>query len=411
MKPQVILIEDDDALRMSLAQTLDIEGITVIQADGLAQAKRAIRANFAGVILSDIRMPHYDGFDVLAHVKDTDPDLPVVLLTGEADVPMALRAMKEGAYDFLEKPCATETLLKVLYRAISHRSLITQTRSLEQKIRHSDAASVHFPGKTPASRNLRSNLRRVAPLPVHVHLYGPRGVGKKLAAYTIHNLSQDRDVNLAINLQDAQADEIATLNVPDAPCDLSLKNVELASPAQQADLLALIHAHPNLRVILSSIHSMDYLMKRGFSEDLFSALNLVEINVPTLKRRRDDLPVLFEGFARHTARALNTDMPQVPQSVYANVMAKEWNGNLPELRNYARTIVLGLSVRKHTPQELTLAQQMDAFEKLVLSETLKRNKGKAVDTAKSLGLPRKTFYDRLARYDLRPKDFKQTDPQ
>ena len=105
MIKQVILIEDDDAMRLSLTQTLDLEEITVIAANSLMQAKRNIRANFPGIIISDIRMPRNDGFDVLAYVKSVDNELPTIMLTGEADVPMALQAIKSGAYDFLEKPC------------------------------------------------------------------------------------------------------------------------------------------------------------------------------------------------------------------------------------------------------------------------------------------------------------------
>ena len=117
---------------------------------------------------------------------------------------------------------------------------------------------------------------------------------------------------------------------------------------------------------------------------------------------------MFESLVRQTTRALNVDMPQIPQSVYAQVMAKDWIGNIPALRNFATTMAVGLNVRKHQPDDFTLAAQMDTFERLVLSETLKRNNGKAGDAANALGLPRKTFYDRLARYDLRPKDFKSS---
>jgi len=401
MKKQVLLIEDDDALRRSLAQILDLEGITVIQANGFTQARHTIRANFAGVILSDIRMPQKDGFDVLSYVQSVDTELPVVMLTGEADVPMALRAMKEGAYDFLEKPCASTTLLDVLTRALHHRALVTHTRQIEQQINRNDTAAMNFPGPSQVTKDLRSNLRHIAPQPLHVHLFGEAGSGKKLAAHTIHSLSPDRDVFITFNLENP----FDALEIPSGRANVSLKNLDVISANIQDKLLELFN-NPELRLITSSAQSVGQLKAAGFSEALLSALDPVEINVPSLAQRKKDLPVLFESLVRQTCRALNTHMPQIPQSIYAEVIAKNWEGNQPALRNFATTVAVGLNVHKPQMEDMPLADQMDTFERLVLSETLKNNNGKAGAAAVVLGLPRKTFYDRLARYDLRPKDFK-----
>lgn len=401
MKKQVLLIEDDDALRTSLAQSLDLEGITVIQANGFAQARRTIRANFAGVILSDIRMPHKDGFDVLSYAQSVDKELPVVMLTGEADVPMALRAMKEGAYDFLEKPCTSSELLDVLTRTLHHRALVTRNRQMEQLIKRNDAAAVNFPGPSQITKDLRSNLRQVAPLPVHIHLYGEIGSGRRLAAHTIHSLSHESDVFISFNLKEP----LETLELPNSPLTLSLKNLNTLAPSQE-NILKLLKDNPDIRLITSSNQSIGQLKNAGINENLFSTLNPIEINIPSLAQRRKDLPVLFEYLLRLSARTLNIDMPKIPQSVYAQVISKDWPGNLPALRDFATTIAVGLTVHQQQNDALTLTAQMDTFERLVLIETLKRNNGKAVEAAQSLGLPHKTFYDRLARYDLRPKDFK-----
>ena len=164
--------------------------------------------------------------------------------------------------------------------------------------------------------------------------------------------------------------------------------------------------NPNLRLITSSAQSVEQLKAAGFSEALLSALDPVEIKVPSLLQRKKDLPVLFESLVRQTCRALNTHMPQIPQSIYAEIIAKNWEGNQPALRNFATTVAVGLNVHKPQMEDMPLADQMDTFERLVLSETLKNNNGKAGAAAVALSLPRKTFYDRLARYDLRPKDFK-----
>ncbi len=402
MKKQVLLIEDDDALRASLAQMLDLEGITVLQANGFDQARRSIRANFSGVILSDIRMPQKDGFDVLTYAQSVDSDLPVVMLTGEADVPMALRALKEGAYDFLEKPCASNDLLDVLSRALHHRTLVTRTRQMEQQLRRNDPAAIYFPGTSQVTKDLRSNLRQAACQSLHIHLFGEPGAGKKMAAFTIHALSDEDSRFVSFNLNDP----FNNLQPPTDRVILSLKNLEVASPETQTQILELLQIKSDIQIITTSTKSIEELHASGTSETLLNMLNPAEINLPSLRQRKSDMPVLFESLVRQTTRALNTDMPHIPQSIYAEVIAKNWAGNIPALRNFATTVAVGLNLRKQQPDDLTLVEQMDVFERLVLSETLKRNNGKAGETALALGLPRKTFYDRLARYDLRPKDFK-----
>ena len=137
--PLVFLVEDDAAVRKSLAQTLELEDVSVIQAGSVVATKPQIYADFPGVILSDIRMPGKDGFDLLEWVRGFDTDLPVVLLTGEGDVPMAVRAIGAGAYDFLQKPCPPERLLETIHRALSHRHLILKTRALERQLSRADA--------------------------------------------------------------------------------------------------------------------------------------------------------------------------------------------------------------------------------------------------------------------------------
>ncbi len=134
MLHKVILIEDDTDLRRSIEQTLELADLEPIATNGFTQARRSIRANFRGVILSDIQMPDQNGFDVLRFCQAKDPDLPVILLTGHSDVPTAMRAMKEGAYDYLEKPCDPDRLVEVLRRALEHRALVLENRSMREEL-------------------------------------------------------------------------------------------------------------------------------------------------------------------------------------------------------------------------------------------------------------------------------------
>ena len=252
MTPTILLIEDDAALRRSLAQSFELEDITVIAASSFVMAKSHITHDFEGVILSDIRMPGKDGFDVLAYARKIDPDLPVVLLTGQADVPMAVRAMAEGAYDFRQKPCPPEQLLEAASRAMEHRHLVLKSRDMERQLQAGDAAATNFPGTSAAVERLRASLRQAAGLRMHVFLHGPNGAGKRLAAHTIHALDNDTPHFISMSLRETDAAALRELDVRSEPTDLSIKSLDQASPAQQSALLDLLDRFPNLRLIASA---------------------------------------------------------------------------------------------------------------------------------------------------------------
>ncbi|SFR40359.1 sigma-54-dependent transcriptional regulator [Litoreibacter janthinus] len=410
MTPTLLLIEDDAALRRSLAQSFELEDITVIAASSYVMAKSHISRDFEGVILSDIRMPGKDGFDVLARAREVDPDLPVVLLTGQADVPMAVRAMAEGAYDFRQKPCPPEQLIEVVNRAMEHRNLVLRSREMERQLQSGDAAAANFPGTSAAVERLREALRQAAGLPVHIYLHGPAGAGKRLAAHTIHALATERPRFISLSLRDTTAEALRTLDLTSQPTDLSIKSLELATSAQQAAIYELMERFPELRVIASSAQSLEELRQAGLRDDLFYALDMMQIEVPSLAQRRKDLAVVFEALVRQTVRGMNGDMPEIPESLYAQVIARAWPDNLPELRNFARSFALGLNVQTDAASRanLSLADQMNAFEKLVLTDTLRRFGGKSTAVADALGLPRKTLYDKLAKHELKAKDFRSS---
>lgn len=391
MTRQVLLIEDDDALRESLAQTLDLEGIDVIATPHYVQARRTIRANFNGVVLTDIRMPDRDGFDILALARAADEDLPVVMLTGEGDVPMAIRAMKEGAWDFLEKPCSTVRLVEVLNRALAHRALVLRNRAAERRLRRSDAASMNFPGTSEASQTLRDALRRVAETDAHALLIGADGVGKKQAAHTIYRLAGADGIFAARTLP------FATMATLDAGVEvLSLKRLETARAEDWSALARLLAERPALRIIGSTTTGPTPQTER---------LGMVPVKVPDLQARHADLEMIFEEILRQAVRNRDMEMPPLGRDIRARLTARHWGGNLAELRIFANQLIDGTS-EPAAPQ--TLAERMETYERSVLEDTLRRLAGKATAAAEELGLPRKTFYDRLARYGLRPKDY-QTD--
>jgi two-component system C4-dicarboxylate transport response regulator DctD len=404
MNKQVILIEDDDAMRVSLAQTLDLEDIIVIAANSLMQAKRNIRANFPGIIISDIRMPINDGFDVLSHVQSVDNELPTIMLTGEADVPMALKALKSGAYDFLEKPCPRDKLMETIHRAFEYRNIILQKRKLEREIQRNDPAVLNFPGQSKPSKTLQNLLRKLGPISSHILISGEEGVGKKLAAFTLHTLGRENAIFRSHNFA-SSTNSLDKIIKSKNVMNLSIQSLHLAKESDYEVLKSIIIHNQDIRILISSRLPFFRLTEDIKIKKLFEVLEPVEISIPNLRTRRKDLPILFEQVLREEVRNLNLDMPNIPQKIYAEIMSKSWEGNIPQLRTFARKFLLkiGLSYPK---EEETLADQLYNFEALVLCETLRKTKGKATLASTKLGLPRKTFYDRLARYNIKPKDFR-----
>ena len=407
MKDRVLLIEDDDAMRSSLTQSLELEDMVVLQANGLAQARRSIRASFPGVIVSDIRMPTADGFAVLERAKSVDPDLPVIFLTGEADVPMAVRALQNGAYDFLEKPCAVDTLVSVVRRALRHRDVVLQARRLETILEHSDAAAIHFPGTTAASAQLRRDLRRLSELTANVHLCGEDGSGRRLAAHTIHFMSDNDAAAVSVNF-----DRTASpARLPDAGAMTGrvviLKNIERAAPDSAVRIIEAARAAEGCRVLSTS-----RLPPRDLPvwSALFAPLDeTVTVHVPGLSERRADLPVIFESLTRQAARNFDVDAPDIPPEITAEITARDWRGNLPELRRRARELVLQIASTgpdaASAPNQ-GFVEQVQTFEKSLLINALRVSSGQASRAAETLQLPRKTFYDKLAKYGIEPRSLR-----
>jgi len=406
MSSHILLVEDDRSLRASLAQTLDLAGIQVIQVSSFIEAKDHISASFDGVILTDIRMPGKDGFDVLQLAKQRDSELPVIVLTGEGDIPMAVRAMSEGAHDFLTKPCPPDALVKVLGKALELRKLTLKTRALERQLERGDVAAINFPGPSLAAQNLRKSLRHYAAVPVGVHFSGPEGAGKRIACHTLHALSDATGPFISLNCRDLTRETIHRAAQDAQNGTLCLRWLDRAGNQQQQMVLRLMEMC-GFRLLTTSNASLLDLRNDELNPDLFYALDVATILVPELAQRKEDLPEIFESLVRQHCRTLNRPM-QDTLAHRAIVAAKEWPANLPELRNYAQRVALGLQETTFNHTRAGLSDQIEAFERGVIVEALARSGGRAALAAQDLNLPRKTFYDKLKRHNLKPEDFKRS---
>ncbi|MDZ4096606.1 MAG: sigma-54 dependent transcriptional regulator [Paracoccaceae bacterium] len=405
MMRRVLLVDDDRDVRMALGQTLELAGLIPTLAGSYIEAKDHITIDFAGVVVSDIRMPGKDGFALLDHVRGIDADLPVILLTGEGDIPMAVRAMALGAFDFLEKPCAPADLALIVEKALQTRALVLENRALKRQIAAGDAAARMIFGRSGVAEDLRNRVRTVARAAAEVLVTGEPGTGIPKVAEVIHLLSAAAPrpfVRLAAASATPEALHAAFRDAEGG--SIFLDEVAALPAAAQFTLLELLENQGPARVIAGTHHALDTEAAAGrFHPDLFYRLDAMRIRIPPLRERPEDIAVLFRQYLAQACEQAALPLPEVSAPLIARLMAQDWPGNARALMNAAMRFAMGLS--EGTPDEdLGLAEQMAQVERTLLIAALGRAGGNATAAAAALRLPRKTFYDKLARHRIRPDD-------
>ncbi|MCA0044592.1 sigma-54-dependent transcriptional regulator [Celeribacter litoreus] len=399
---RVLLVDDDASVREALGQTLELADLAPTLAGSYIEAKDHISRTFPGVVVTDIRMPGKDGFALLEFAQSVDPELPVILLTGEGDVPMAVRGISSGAFDFLEKPCAPSDLIAVVEKALKTRALVLENRRLKRQVEQGDAAARLLRGTSEISRKMREAARTVARSGSDVLVTGEPGVGTAKMAEVVHLLSAGSMApffkfsasaltpeSLAQAFERAQGgsvfiDEIA----------------QLSSPAQFA-LLELLEGHDRPRLIAGTYADLGQEAAEGhFSPDLFYRLEAAVIRIPPLRERREDIPVLFRHYVDIACEQSDLPVPEITPDVIARLISQDWPGNARSLMNAAMRFAMGLT-EGESQEELGLAEQLAQVERSLLIAALQRHSGNATEAAKGLKLPRKTFYDKLTRHGVK----------
>lgn len=406
---KVLLVDDDAAVREALAQTLELNDLEAVTAGSFVAAKDHITREFAGVIVSDLRMPGRDGFHLLDYARSVDEELPVVLLTGEGDIPMAVKAMSQGAFDFLEKPCAAADFLPVLERALKTRALVLENRRLKRQLETGDPASRLLFGTSPQAEEMRQRVRAVAPTGAEVLVTGAPGSGISKVAEVIHLMSPaGQGPFVKRPAAGLSAETVAELCQEAAGGSLFLDEVQALPEAAQYALLAQLEQGCGVRIIAGS--SADLAGKAetgGFSPDLFYRLDVMRVRIPSLAERPGDIPVLFRHYVAQAAEQAGIEPPEIGQEHLAALMAQDWPGNARSLMSAAMRFVLGMPEEAAAASGLGLAEQMAQVERSLLIAALGRANGRAAAAAEALKLPRKTFYDKLARYGIRPEDYRR----
>jgi len=409
MSVDVLIVDDDAAVREALAQSLELADLSARAAGSFVAAKDHITADFPGVILSDIRMPGRDGFYLLEYTMGIDPDLPVILLTGEGDIPMAVNAMGQGAFDFLEKPCAPDDLVAVLQRALANRRLVLENRRLKARLEAGDPASRLIFGNSAPAETLRARIRAVAGMEVEVMVTGPPGAGVSKVAEVIHLMSPAA-AGPFVKHHAAGLERVALDTAFDAAVGgtLFLDDVHALAADVQYALLDRLERGARARLIAGSTADLGAEVEEGrFNAELYWRLDVTPVRIPSLAERPEDIPVLFTHYVAQAAEQAGLPAPEVTTDHMARLMARDWPGNARALMSAAMRFVLGMPDEAMAGADLGLADQMARVERSLLIAALSRQNGHASAAAKALKLPRKTFYDKLARYGIRPEEYRR----
>lgn len=409
MTRKVLLVDDDAAVREALAQTLELADYAPVTAGSFVAAKDHIRADFPGVIVSDIRMPGRDGFHLLTYAHEIDPDLPVILLTGEGDIPMAVRAMGQGAFDFLEKPCAAADLLEVLGKAFAERTQILEQRALKNELERGDPAARLLFGLSPQAEALRERVRTVALTGAEVLVTGPAGSGISKVAEVVHLMSPlGQGPFVKRPSSGLTPDALVQVCEDAAGGSLFLDEISAMPEATQYAALEAVEQGIGARILAGTTADLAVLSAEGrFHADLFYRLDVMRVRIPSLAERPEDIPVIFRHYVAQAAEQAGIAEPEISSEHLASLMASDWPGNARSLMSAAMRFVLGMPEEVAQATDLGLSEQMARVERSLLIAALGRHNGKASDAAKALKLPRKTFYDKLARYQIRPEDYRR----
>lgn len=408
MTRDVLLVDDDAAVREALCQTLELADMRPIPAGSFVAAKDRISQRFDGVILSDIRMPGRDGFHLLDYAHSQDPDLPVILLTGEGDIPMAVQAMTRGAFGFLEKPCASADLVAVVERALKSRALVLEHRRMRHVVESGDPAARMIFGTSELAQGLRARVRRAARTDGDVLVTGQPGTGISKVSEVIHLSSLRSKAPFVKRAAAGLSPEGLEEALRDAGEGSLFLDEIVQLPAQtQLSLGEALEQPGRARLIAGATRDLLRAVDEGaFNADLYFRLDVMQVRIPALTERPEDIPEMFRRYVDQAAEQAGLRPPDVTPEIVADLMSRDWPGNARALMSEAMRLVMGVNEQPRADASLGLAEQMAQVEQSLLRTALRRAGGSASDAAQALKLPRKTFYDKLARYGIKPETFR-----
>ena len=445
--PTVLIVDDEEMVRTALEQWLRLSGFQTHTATNVAEALLRLDDVHPHVILSDVRMPGLSGLDLLRTVRERALAAEVILITGHGDVPMAVEAMRAGAFDFLQKPYVPDHLVATLRRAAEQSRLKREIADLRRRLDGGDLElSTRLVGSSRPMEELRHAVRELASIPADVIILGETGTGKEVVARCLHDFSgRASGPFVAVNCAAIPAELIeselfgheagAFTSARDKRIGkfefanggtLLLDEIESMPLLAQAKVLRVIQERSvervgsnrqislDLRIVAASKVDLARESEAGrFRADLYYRLNMATIHLAPLRDRGDDSVLLFHHFLAQAAQRFGRPSPQLHSADLNAIMVHPWPGNVRELKAAADRFALGLDSTGRSldtilgprteplPSTASLADRLAAFERHLIETELRRHNDSPAAVADALAVPRRTLSEKMARLGVR----------
>ena len=438
---KIAIVDDEKDMRQSISQWLALSGYDTETFASAEEALKAIGPDYPGIVISDIKMPGMDGIQFLKKLMGNDSTLPVIMITGHGDVPMAVEAMRVGAFDFLEKPFNPDRMSELAKKASLQRRLTLDNRQLRRELSDGTQLMRKLIGSSPAMDRLREDILDLGQADGHVLIDGETGTGKTLVAHALHAVGARAGKKFVL-LSCAAFEEIALakrLFGPMQPEDtilpameevrggtLVLEDIEVLSDSLQARLLSVLNDQgtpAETRIIaISNLQQQDKTLEDVLRPDLFYRLGALRITLPPLRQRGEDILTLFTRLSDQFAEEYGCEAPKVTAQEAAQLLQAPWPGNVRQLINVAERAVLqarrgqgtiaSLLMADHddmkpvmTTEGKPLKEYVEAFERMLIDNTMRRHKGSIQAVMDELCLPRRTLNEKMAKYALQRQDY------
>lgn len=438
---KIAIVDDERDMRQSISQWLALSGYDTETFASAEDALKVLGPDYPGIVISDIRMPGMDGMQFLKKLMGSDSALPVIMITGHGDVPMAVEAMRVGAYDFLEKPFNPDRMSELTKKAANARRLTLDNRALRKELSDGSQLIKKLIGSSPVMERLKEDILDLGQADGHVLIDGETGTGKTLVAHALHAVGSRAGKKFVLISCGALEEEALGKRLfgPMLPEDsqlpaieearggtLVLEDIEALSDSCQAKLLNVINEQgtpPETRIVaISNLQQQDKTCEDALRPDLFYRLAALRITVPPLRQRGEDILTLFTNLSEQFAEEYGCDAPPVNAQEAAQLLQAPWPGNVRQLINIAERAVLqsrrgsgtiaSLLMSDHeemqpvmTTEGKPLKEYVEAFERMLIDNTMRRHKGSIASVMEELCLPRRTLNEKMAKYGLQRSDY------
>ncbi len=436
----VCLIEDDEAILRGCSQALMLEGFEVRSFASANTFLHAERPSFPFVLVTDVNLPDEDGLSVMRRVLAENRQVPVIVMTGHGDIGMAVESMREGAFDFIEKPFSPDRLVTTVRNAVDKARLVYQVAALSKE--QAVDAPV-FIGRSERVRLLKQQVATLAPTGVDILINGETGSGKEVVAQSLHHASLRTGPFVAINcaalpesifeselfgheagaftgavkrrigkFEFAKNGTIFLDEIESMPLPLQAKLLRTIQERTIQRLGANESIPVSCRIIAATKVNLKTLSDQGgFRSDLYFRLNVVNLYLPPLREITEDIPLVFNYYLSHYREKYGAPSVEPSANVRRYLVSHMWPGNIRELKNFAERVAIGFPFAEgeagsNEEQPLTLGQMLEKAERGALVNALRLASGNVSDAADILGIPAKTLYDKLARLSILVTDFK-----